>query len=287
MSSAAVLGQTDLNFSWILLIDPNLGRAYRNRLRDLCGQRVRVIIHEYDPSEPLDSSRWLDRYMEARPDFLITTHLDDDDAFSRTYVEELRRAANAFIQSEATPLIRTFGCKKMWQWNMIPARNAPLGIRSEWSGSAKVSSCGFSLMCKYPDVPLAILAMRHKRAENYLDFSTEPEDQRVADFRERLADILSSKGIHLHEYTACLGLEDLSDRTGRVVVGNHNRNVQAHRIRREAVRPVKVKGPQTFPDHTLNWEAARRYLPELRLPFRAMFGIRLRQLRTLVGGMSR
>lgn len=283
LSSAAVLGQSNLDFSWVIVIDPALGRAYRDRLRHLCGNKVRVIIHEYDSSERLDSTPWLDRYMDGRPDFLITTHLDDDDAFGSTYIEALHRATRAFIQSETTPLVRIFGCKRIWLWNMVHTRSAPLGTRSDyWSSSVKVAACGFALMCKYPEVPLSILAIRHRRAENYLDLSSEPADRKVADFRNRLDHIFSSNGIRLHEHTSRLAFQDLSDRTGHVVMANHSRNDQAHRILKEQVRPVKVTGPETFPNHTVNWEAARRYLPEFRLPYRTRVKIQVRKLRTMV-----
>jgi hypothetical protein len=286
ISAATVNGQTNLDFTWLILIDPELESRYRERLLVLCGDRVRVILHEYRHSDPWDSAGWLSQYVRGEPDFLLTTNLDDDDGLSRSYIEKLMSAATTYIESTQAPLVRTFGCKSIRQWNRIRTRVAPLGTRSEWSGSNKVTSCGFALLCKYPEIPLTVLALRHKRAENYLDFASDPADESVAAFRARLTSLLSNNGIVTREHWEHLRFEDLGDRAG-VLISNHVWNVQTRRMLKQPIRPVSVSGPETFPDHALNWVAAGKYLPEFQPPYSDRLRSRMRELRSVVAGMLR
>jgi hypothetical protein len=58
-------------------------------------------------------------------------------------------------------------------------------------------------------------------------------------------------------------------------MGNHLWNHQFRRILEEQVNPKRVLGPETFPDHPIEWEAARSFIRESRLPKRALLKLRL------------
>jgi hypothetical protein len=161
--------------------------------------------------------------------------------------------------------VRTFGNNRIWLWNLVHTKLMPLGFRSDWTGSARVPASGFTLLARFPEMPLTILALRHKWAENYLDFAEPPKNPVVAAFRQRLGDAFVRCGASLDEQQSQYGYTDLSHMTGHVVMGNHTLNMQNQRIFRTPIHAVRVAGPETFPNHALNWEAASAHLPEFRL----------------------
>jgi hypothetical protein len=217
--------------------------------------------------------------MSEQPDFLLTTHLDDDDAFGKTFVENLHDAARRFIDRTSAPLVRTFGSKSIFMWNLAYARAAPLGTRSAWTGTAEVPASGFSLLCKYPEVPLTILSIRHRHATNYLDLEAPAADEKVREFRDRLSTLLRPVGIDMRDHIDDFAFEDLSARAGAVIMANHPWNDVTGRLWKPRKDEVRVAGPGTFPDHCLNWDAAAAHIRELRPLLLDVLRLQWRRLR--------
>ncbi len=272
-ASAAILGQTCRDFSWVLLVDRDLGARTRAQLEKRYGGRVRLILHDFDPAEDLLRADWLAKYFKAEPDLLITSYLDDDDLFSRNFVEVLQAACRHSVRGADAPAVRIFGLTQIWLWNLLYSRIRPLGTRSDWRRPGiTVPACGFSLMCRYPEVPMSVTGLRHADAQSLVALDCPPAHASVAEFRERLAGCLPEVPGRRWKRP---GFEALSDRAGPAVMGNHLWNHQFRRILEEQVNPKRVLGPETFPDHPIEWEAARSFIRESRLPKRALLKLRL------------
>lgn len=279
LPSPAVKSQTNRSFSWVFLIDPDLPSEARRQLEGLSTGGVRVILHEYRDRDPLHTNEWLLPYAGRQPDFFLTTQLDDDDAFSVDYMQELRKAVNRHVHSSAPTPVHILGSARIWMWNMIPGITSPLGTRSEWVGSAKISPCGLSLLARYPDFPLNVLSLRHKRAEDYLDFDSTPADDGVRRVQNAIRQAFSRSGICLKEGSERGSFEDLSNRTGHVVMSNHGRNVQGHRLLKRQVTSTRITGPESFPRHQISWTHARDFISKVDVGFATRFKLFIAQLK--------
>jgi hypothetical protein len=263
MASASLRGQSFRDFTWIVIVDPALPEEARERIRELGGD-LRLFLHDYQDDQDWHTAQWLSSYLEAPSDFLLTTHLDDDDSLGITYLGEVRTAAENFVSSSDHGLVRIFGTRSIWLWNRIRSPGAPLGTRSRWAGSNKISGCGLSVVCRPDRLSLTVLSLRHKRAADYLAFEVPTPDPAVERVRTRVRAALERSGSGPALVPSDLGFEDLSLRTEPVLVTNHSRNVQSHRLYKPKLDPVVVTGAETFVGHSLDWSAAVRYPPSVR-----------------------
>ena len=138
-----LLAQTNQNFTWVLLVDADLDRRAKRRLRELAGSLGRVWLHEYRADAPVRLERlgWLEHLMD-RPDFVITTQNDDDDALPRRFVETVQSHIAELHDAGRLPPYKIMANKSALQWHMAFTRNAPrLGLplaESRWGARLRV-----------------------------------------------------------------------------------------------------------------------------------------------------
>ncbi|MCC5858706.1 MAG: hypothetical protein JJT90_11160 [Ectothiorhodospiraceae bacterium] len=263
LSASSLAGQTLKNFIWIVVVDKDLKESHRKRLRDICKGKVELVIHDYDDGIDWSNAGWLARYMAETPDFLLTTQLDDDDAIPVSYIEMLQKAANECVMSEEAPVMRVYGCKDMWDWTHFKSKRYPLGVKSVRSGAHKVSSCGLSVLCKYPEASVTVLQLRHKLAEKYLDFSIAAEEPEVNSIREKVRSTCKIKRYDPQMVFRNAGFVDIGPEVGATIISNHLWNVQEHRRNKKKVQPERVLGPGSFPNHSLDWASAESYFQKM------------------------
>ena len=132
--------QTSRDFTWVLLIDHDLGKAARRRLRDMTRGMNRLRFVECRADAPLRWKRlgWLEPLMEDRPDYVITTVNDDDDALPRRYVEVVQSHARELAAQDRLPPFKLAGARRIVQWDMVFTPDAPFGWTEPWRGTAPV-----------------------------------------------------------------------------------------------------------------------------------------------------
>lgn len=264
-----VAAQTSKDFTWVIVIDRELQPHFRERLAAVANQHPRTIIHEYDPAETIGSTDWLQPYItEPAPDYLLTTNLDDDDGLPRRFVEELQRWTQE-RGDDASPL-EFFGATDAWEWDLAVGRSAPLGHRAAWHrGRAPVTSCGVSLLARYPDYPVNMMGVHHWTTRKLLDWSFAGEAgdvfdpvrfQRQRQVIERLGE---RAGDSLRDYDPANTFHDTAERVGRPLIANHGGNAEAFRLY-ERKKRTRVTGPESFPDHEIDWEIFNRYAATFR-----------------------
>ena len=262
-----LLSQTNQAFTWVLLVDARLREDFKERLRDLARARDRVVLHEHRPDAPdrLETLGWLEPLLADRPDYVVTTLNDDDDALPRRFVDVVQsHAVELSAQGRALPF-KIMGAKRIVQWDMIFTRDAPLGWAAPWRESASVACPGFSLLCRYPAFDFSVLGLRHFYATTYFDFHAPPPIENVRYYRESFLRAARD---------ACAGripmggdaFFDASRQAGAVLMSNHGANLQYRRLSHRRWRAGgghvpyrKVLGAETFPDVSIDWAAARRH----------------------------
>ena len=253
--------QTSQDFTWVLLIDHDLGKTARRRLRDMTRgmNRVRILEYRADAPPQWEHLGWLEPLLEDRPDYVVTTVNDDDDALPRRYVEVVQSHARELAAQDRLPPFKLAGARRIVQWEMVFTPDAPFGWIGPWWGGASVASCGFSLLCRYPAFDFSVLGLRHKCAEQY-GAILEPANKHVGLTWRRF--LLAARDARVgHVLTGRDFFFDVSRAAGAVLMSNHGDNGQTQRLRRspqEDASARRVQGAATFPDVSIDWRAAQR-----------------------------
>ena len=265
-SLPSVKAQTDQQFKWIIIVDKALQPEFRSRLETLLEARPNFVIHAYDPADRMDRLEWLERYIEPdkSPDYVLTTNLDDDDALPDNFVTSVHRHVTMTHGQGTLPPVKILGITEIIQWDMITSRRAPLGWRSPWHRARRTSSCGYTLLVKYPELSFCVLGTKHKHAEQYLDFSMPAGNAYVEERRSSFIAAAAEHGMSLDEYPRAGLFHDLAEETGPVLMSNHAKNVQKWRLyERKSDRSV-VTGPETFPNITVDLQRFATFSPAFR-----------------------
>ncbi len=266
----ALRSQTNRDFTWILLIDRDLGRAARQRLRDMTHgmDRVRFVEYRADAPQPLERLGWLAPLWQSRPDYVVTTLNDDDDALPRRWIEVVQSHARHLAAQDRLPPFQLAGARRIVQWDMIFTPGAPFGWAGPWRGLASVASCGFSLLCRWPAFDFSVFGLSHMYAETYGDFLTPSPSEHVRLVRQWL--VQAARDARVGRIP--MGRDaffDASHDAGAVVIANHGGNFEPWRLNR-GPWPGENEGPAlergfrpadaaTFPDVEIDWQAAERH----------------------------
>lgn len=86
----SVLNQTDLEFSWIILLSDNTPRQFKNRLKILEKEHNNIICLYIRDDE--DYYEVLNSYFQnSRSDWYITSRVDNDDALCKDYIKTVKQ----------------------------------------------------------------------------------------------------------------------------------------------------------------------------------------------------
>ena len=255
----ALQAQTNQNFTWVLLVDVNLDGRTKRRLRDLTRGLSRVRLHEHHAGAParLERLGWL-RCLRDRPDFVLTTLNDDDDALPRRFVETVQSHIFELDGKGGLPPFKIMGTKRALRWRMAFTPSASLGWASVWRERAKVPSCGFSLLCRQPGFDFSVLGMRHIHAESYFDSQARPPARNVLVYRRLLLEAARDARVGRIPMNAEAFFD--ASAAGTAVISSHEGNLNSWRWSSSADpdrRPVL--GAETFPDVRMDWDAVRRH----------------------------
>ena len=260
-----LLSQTNQDFTWVLLVDAGLQEGFKERLREMTRAKDRVVLHEHRPDAPdrLEKLGWLDPLLSDRPDYVLTTVNDDDDVLPRRFVDVVQSHAFALSAQDRLPPVQLMGVKRKMRWDLVFTQDAPLGLAGPSHTTAPVPSCGFSLLCRYPAFDFSVLGMKHYYAETFFDFHTPPPAENVRFYRQAFLEAARDARVG----RIPMGPQaffDTGPRAGTVVMSNHGSNLQFWRLssrlgRSDRVSRRKVLGTPTFPDVSIDWDAARRH----------------------------
>lgn len=260
-----ILNQSTQDFTWIIIIDKELPENYKQKLKSCIKPKVRAFIWEYDPTVRIESIDWLKPYLQGNPDYLVTSNLDDDDILPFNFIESCKKHVLEIEQNNKLPTLKLIGNKHIIQWNLVHSEDAPLGWRSPWHRGNFYSSCGFSLIGKYPVVNFNVLGIMHRMAEKYIDFSLNPKNKNIAFHQNRFKEAFRKNSEDFNQWTKNDLLFDLAKIAGPVLMTNHKFNAQYGRLYEDKSELIKVTGPETFPEFSINWEFAKKHAPQFNL----------------------
>ena len=271
-----LLSQTNQNFTWVLLVDSELKAGFKERLRKMARAKDRVVLHEHRPDAPdrLEALGWLVRLLPDRPDYVLTTINDDDDALPRRFVDVVQSHVFGLSARGRLPPFKLMGATRGRQWDLIFTPDAPLGWAASRSELPSVASCGFSLLCRYPAFDFSVRGMEHHLAKHYFDPHAPPRRENVRFYRQAFLEAARDARVGRIPVGEA-AFFDTSPPAGAVVMTNHGGNDGMHPSR--SLRPSywrgrsgrslqaenashrPVLGAETFPDVEIDWTAVRRH----------------------------
>ncbi|MCF8403908.1 MAG: putative rhamnosyl transferase [Bacteroidales bacterium] len=255
-----ILGQSNQNFTWVLVIDKDLGFSYKKKLSELVQARKKTFLVEYNSTLRLDQLDWLKTFIEGKPDYILTSNHDDDDCLPVNFVEQFHKVLSEESTSVKLPPLKIFGCDQILQWDLLYSKNTPLGKYSNWHRNYKTSSCGFSLRVKYPEYNHSVSGMVHKFAPHYFNFTSSPPTRHVQAIRKVFLESSYKNKEELSSWPPDSMFRDISEVTGPVLMSNHARNAQYSRLYEQKHMSDIVTGPDSFNEYNIDWEKAYKYI---------------------------
>ena len=267
-----IMSQTNQNYGWIIIIDKDLDSDIKSELENLTNKKQRVFLYEYQEGTNLGSTEWLAPFLTKCPDYIITSNHDDDDILPPNFIDSLHAHVKDIEQNNRLPSLKLIGAKQILQWDLIHSKKSPFGWKSTWHRGNYPSSCGFSLLSKYPEAKLSVLGFVHRRAEEYIDFSNPPKNKQIAFHRDRIIKALNNCNENENTWPKEDLFYDISKPCGPVLMTNHSHNAQFARLYEKKDDIEKVTGPETFPEFAINWNLVneniryfKRNIPKLLL----------------------
>jgi len=277
----SMVNQTSQKFDWVILIESDLPAVYKDFLLELTKPHPNFHIHSLTENEFLGYHDWLAHYIPGQPDFLVTTHLDDDDSLPPDFVINTEDLLNKILSPDSAPVV-TMGTMNVVQWDMDFNDDFPFGTFSPWHRHNFMAvSCGFTFVGRYPDIRLYILSMLHSKLRAYFNLNeTKHQDhQGVKWVREQLKEMYHKLDLNPDDIFN-IKFYNLSDLISPVFMTNHGRNLQVNRVHEAKSEYITVEYGQSFGSCQVNWpviQENRHYfenIPGWKLRMRASFPLK-------------
>lgn len=158
---SSVVGQRRQDFDWVLFVDPDLPKFYRDRISRLADMRDRTFVKIFPRDEQTYQIDWLKGIVPEGTDWLVTINHDDDDLLPPDYTERLAECLQRHVTLREPPVFRAFGLPRTVLWDLHFSTIAPWGFLAPYHRRSKVSSCGFGLLTKFPEMNYNVLGLTH------------------------------------------------------------------------------------------------------------------------------
>jgi hypothetical protein len=116
-----------------------------------------------------------------------------------------------------------------------------------------------SLHCRLPQLALCVLALRHRWAETYLNFSKPPVNANAGWFQQIVLRAAYANGIDLTRWSAAELFHDISCDVGAVILTNHYGNDQGTRLLEPKPGRAPLSGAEDLPGFAIDWVKARQF----------------------------
>ncbi|MDA0353012.1 MAG: HAD-IC family P-type ATPase [Chloroflexi bacterium] len=222
---------------------------------------------------PFSSARrWSAATLQHASDRMTLVLGAPETLFAAAGAHDTSRLRQAYADATARGLrgvllarVEVFGATETVEWDLATSRSAPRGYRARWHRPyITVSSCGFTLLARYPEFDLSVQGLTHSTARQLLDWDTPPANRRIEEHRATLQEFAGRVGLTLSAYAPTDTFHEFTAETGPALITNHNDNVQFERLHERKER-TRVVGPASFPGTAIDWQALDRYAGRFRV----------------------
>jgi hypothetical protein len=193
--------QEHKDFTWVIVIDPELPAAYRRKFETVTAGMQNVFLHNFTRERAQNSLAWLKPYIHAETDYLINTLLDADDGVFRGFAKYLHGYFANLIETEQIQPLHFLVCKNVFQWDFFYKAKAPFGFIKPWTRKNVLTvSAGLTACCKYPEMDFSILDVDHRFVGLLFNDKTQSNLDSgviygVGEFRNKINAIAAKSGL--------------------------------------------------------------------------------------------
>lgn len=275
----SILNQENQDFTWMLIVDPELPENYRKRLEKLISKKSASHLYTYDESIHFDKLDWLEPWIMPQADYVITSNLDDDDALFRGFTKYISDHYALLEKNKKTPTMFFSGCRDVVFWDFYASKRAALGYHKLRRTDTFPTSAGFSVGCKYPELNFSVKRFDHHTFEYLLRDLSEVDVQpgvskvRLQMLQKTIRNDAMTSGISWDGVLNDENVHYISISPPQILVINHMDNMQVHRIFMSPNKRIKVDTGSSFPGFDLNFELAKRYIRTNRKDLKILTGL--------------
>jgi len=159
----SIKAQENSDFTWIIVVDPLLPAAYRNKFSVITTGMKNVFLHNFTPEVAANNTGWLKPYIHPETGYLIISELDADDGIFRGFTRYVQDYYSNLIESGQIQPIQFLSCKNVLQWDFFNTPKAPLGFIKPWTrANTPTVAAGLTACCKYPEMDISIVSFDHR-----------------------------------------------------------------------------------------------------------------------------
>lgn len=103
----SILNQKNQDFTWIIVVDPELPANYRTRLQKLVSPKRDCHLVNFSPELNIHKLTWLKPWINVDTKYVVNTVLDDDDMLFDDYT---RYISDYLAQQQHLEPITIFAC---------------------------------------------------------------------------------------------------------------------------------------------------------------------------------
>lgn len=268
----SILEQVVQDFTWILIVDPDLPDLHRNRLETLISKRNNSIIYEFNKNLKLGSYGWINPYIKPGVKHIFTTLIDDDDCLFTGFTQYIKKHYNELIKTDDIPYIKFIGCNKVLQWDFFWSKISWLGYSKPWTRHQSLPvSAGLTVFSKYPEFDFNVMFFGHNIFELLKEKSFANINRPLSlieKVKEKQELIKASAHKSNYEWDGILSSDKnfhyIETKSCQVVIVNHINNIRYLRMFESPHFRRAVNKDNTFSGIAIDYDLARQTIRQYR-----------------------
>ncbi len=241
----SIINQKNQDFTWIIIVDPELPAKYRTRLQKLISPKKESYLVDFRPEMRINKINWLKPWIKSDTEYIVNTVLDDDDLLFNDFT---RYISDYLAQKQHLEPITFFACANELSWDFYSTEHSPFGCLKSKKKHNFPPGAGLAVCCKYPEINFSIMSFEHT-VFDYLSndskgFQDLPQIKktRIAYLRKMIADEIDKSNLNWEGRLTDKNFHYITSENTQVITTNHFDNIQFTRIftypeRRKPVNP--------------------------------------------------
>ena len=266
----SILNQKNQDFTWILIVDPELPANYRRRLQKLISPKTESYLVNFSPDLNIYKLSWLKPWIRELTKYVITTKLDDDDMLFNDYTSYI---SDFLAQKQQIEPITFFACSKELSWDFYTTEQSLFGFLKRKNEHYFPPSSGFAVCCKYPEINFSIASFEHT-AFDYLSsdcgsFQNLPHIRkiRIENLRKMITDEIHKSKLAWEGRLTAKNFHYITSENPQAITINHFDNIQFMRIFEDSELRIPIDPAEFVQGFVVDFNLVEKHLFKYRISF--------------------
>ncbi len=266
----SVLNQKNQDFTWVLVVDPELPEKYRSRLEKLILPKKESYLVNFSPDLDIKNLTWLKPWINPGTNYIINTVLDDDDMLFNDFTSYI---SDYLAQQQQIEPITFFACSKELSWDFYSTKHSPFGSLKNKKRHNFPPGAGLAVCCKYPEINFSIMSFEHT-VFDFLNTDCEGfqnlheiKKNRISHLRKMISEEINKSKLEWEGRLTAKNFHYVTTENTQVITINHFDNIQFTRIftNSETRKPVN---PEAFVEgFFVDFRLVEKHLSKYRKSF--------------------